>query len=224
MPTTTYNIDRILERVPDQSRASILDTMNELQIIVYSQDCLQTQKITSNGYPPFIETQSGVYEYECPVDCRRTDSIFTLNPMRKSRIRPTGPRREYYFRNRGFYKANIRSRDATIDDLAKVYFDDDPGDTTDNFYHLYYVKPIELSDESVNLTFPEEVHYLVRKAVVSMFTAEEYGESGIEEQTIERVAKKIRNTLNRGAQGVVGFTPVPEEYMDDNTRHYGYRV
>jgi len=224
MPSTVYNIDRIIERVPDQSRATILDVMDEIQTIIYSQDCLQTQKIESTGYPPYIVTTDGIYEYNCPSDCRRTAAVFTLNPRRRSRIRPIGPRREYYFRDRGYYKVNVRTKDANIDDLAVLWFDDDPGDTTETYYHLYYIKPTPLEDETINLTLPEEVHWLVRKAVIAMFTTEEYGDSAFDDNTIERVARKIRNSLNRGAQGVIGHTPVREELMDDSARHYGYRI
>lgn len=224
MPTTIYNIDRIIESVPEMSRAVILDTMNEIQLIVYSQDCIQTQKIESTGYPPYIVTAAGVFEYDMPADCRRVNAVFTLNPMRRSRLRPIGPRREYYFRNRGFYKLNVRTKDANIDEVAKLWFDEDPGDTTDSYYLSYYIKPTPLTDESINLTIPEELHYLVRKGVIAMFNTEEYGVSNLDEAVIEKISRKIRNSMNRGAQGVLGFTPIMEEQMDDNTRHYGYRV
>jgi hypothetical protein len=224
MPTTTYNIDRIIERVPEKSREAIRDTLDEIQLIVYSQDCLQTQKVLSTGMPPFITTVANTYEYDCPSDCRRTACVFSVEvPMTKSRSRPIGPRREYYFRNRGYYQVPVNSRDATYENAAKLFFQDNPGDTTSVYYHLYYIKPTRITSEEIQLTLPEETHYLLRKAVCSLFTTEDYGESGFDDDVIEKVARKIRNSLNRGYQSNVGMTPIPEEYQDDTTGVYGFR-
>lgn len=225
MPTTTYNIDRIIERVPNMSRATILDVLNEIQLIVYSQDCQQTQKLLSTGEPPYIITQDEVYQYNCPVDCRRTEMIFTASfPATRSRIRPIGPRIEYYFRNKGYYQVAANSRDALPGQVATVTFSKNPGPTTDAYFHLYYVKATPITDETIQLTIPEELHWLVRKAVVAMFTTEEYGDSPMDEQVIEKVARKIRNQLNRGFQSNLGQTPVQEQYQDVLSSFYRYRM
>jgi len=224
MPTTQYNIDRIQERVTNRTRETIRDVLNEVQLIVYSQDCFQTQRINSDGMPPLLVTQDGVYQYDAPEECRRTESIFTLNPITRSRSRPVGPRREYYFRSKGYYGVPVATRDATLaDPLCKIIFQDNPGETTENFYHLYYIKPTPILDESTQLTLPEETHYLLRKAVIAMFTTSDYGESSFDDSVIERVSKKIRNSLNRGKQGIAGRTPICAEYQDDCNRSYGYR-
>jgi hypothetical protein len=224
MPSTTYNIDRIQRSVPDESRETIRDVLNEIQLVVYSQDCFQTQRIDSNGMPPILTTVDGVYEYDCPDECRRTEAIFTLNPLTRSRARPTGPRQEYYFRNKGYFKAAISTRDATIDSVAKITFQDNPGSTGSNFYHLYYIKPTPIISEDIQLTLPEETHYLIRKAVVAMFVTEKYGQSAFDDSVMERVARKIRNSLNRGAQSNAGETQIREEFQDDYQKYYGYRV
>jgi hypothetical protein len=226
LPTIQYNIDRILERVPDQSPQTILDMLDEIQTIVYSQDCLQTQKILdATGLPPYIVTTDGVYEYDCPSDCRRTAAVFSLaDTLRKINTRPVGPAKAYYFRNKGYANVGATTRDATPGKLAKLFFADNPGNTTDVYYHLYFIKPTPLTDVSIQLTLPDEVHYLLRKAVIAMFTTEEYGESPQDEATIERVSRKIRNSLNRGYMSNVGQTPIQEEYQDDNFRYYGYRI
>lgn len=224
MPTTQQNIERILQRVPDQSPEVILDALNEIQTIVYSQNCLQTQKLESTGLPPFLATTDEVYEYDCPSDCRQTAAIFSLSStIRRFNTRPIGPTRSYYFRNKGYALIGASSRDAYSGQVAKVFFEANPGTTTNVYYHLYYIKPTELSDVSVQLTIPEEMHWLLRKAVIAMFTTEEYGESAMDENTIERVARKIRNSLNRGYQSNVGQTPIPEELQSDNTYRYERR-
>jgi hypothetical protein len=225
MPTTEYNVERILTRVRDQTPETILDVLNEIQTIVYSQDCLQTQKIGSTGMPPYIATTDAVYEYNCPADCRRTASIFSLSDaLRRVNIRPVGPEKTYYYRNKGYMNVSAITRDATPGVLGKIFFGDNPGTTTDVYYHLYFIKPTELTDVSVQLTLPDEVHWLLRKAVIAMFTSDEYGDNPQEEAIIERVARKIRNSLNRGYMSNVGQTPIQPEYQDGNTSHYGYHI
>lgn len=224
MPTTQYNIERLLERLPDQSPEVLLTVLDEIQTIVYSQNCLQTQKIESTGLPPFLATTDGTYEYNCPADCRQTAAVFSLSStIRRYDTRPVGPTRNYYFRNKGYALIGASSRDAYSGQVAKVFFEANPGTTTDVYYHLYYIKPTALSDVSVQLTIPEELHWLLRKAVIAMFTTEEYGESALDESTIERVARKIRNGLNRGYMSNVGQTPIQEEYQADYSRRYERR-
>jgi hypothetical protein len=107
--------------------------------------------------------------------------------------------------------------------MAKVFFQEDPGDSSSVYYHLYYIKPTRITAENIQLVLPEETHYLLRKAVVALFTTEDYGESGFDDDVIEKVARKIRNSLNRGYQSNSGMTPIPEEYQDDVSGSYGYR-
>ncbi len=221
MPTTVYNIDRIIKRVPEASRADILDVLDEIQTIVYSQDCLQTLKLESTGLPPLLVTTKGVYQYNAPSDCRRIEAIVTQSlSVNRTRSRPVGPRKEYYFRNKSFYKVAASTRDANISDLAKIYLEDDPGDTTNVYYLVYYIKPTPLTAEDVELTIPEELHYRIRSAVIAMFTTEDYGESGFDNEVIKKTAREVRNSLNRGYQSNVGMTPIQEEYQCAETTHY----
>jgi hypothetical protein len=212
MGTTAYNVGMINRRCQKETPEMILQILNEVQTIVYSQDCLQTLKITSTGMPPFLATQQNVYEYNCPYDCRNTSAIFTARtPKGASRVRPVGPRREYYFRERGYALLSAESRPASIENLAKVFFQEDPGTTVDQYYHLYYIKPTPLLTIDVQLTLPEETHFLLREAAISMITSDEYGKSQFDEAIMAKVARKIRNSLNKGYFGNSGKTPVREE-------------
>lgn len=213
MPTTTANIDLILRRVSNATRQEILDAMDEMQLIVYSQNSFQTLKIESTGLPPIIQTTQGQYEYDCPADCRVAAAVFALDPpLGYQRNRATGPRREYFFRNRAYVAIDAECRPASIDDVAKVYFREDPGTTTDKYYLPYYIQPTRLTDESIQLVLEEHTHYSLRQAVIAMFTSEQYGKSGFDDQVIERAAKKIRSQLNRGYGSSLGITPIQPEY------------
>lgn len=202
----------------------ILQILNEVQNIVYSQNCLQTTRLTSTGMPPFINTQQGVYEYDAPADCRVTNAIFTAStPKVFNRQRPVGPRREYYFRNKGFYLLSAETRYQTPQEpVSKIYFQEDPGTTTNQYYHLYHIKPVELTSIDVPLTLPDEVHYLLREAVISMITSDEYGKSNFDEAIFDKVARKIRNSLNKGYFGGWGKTPIQEE-MQEYSNELGHR-
>jgi len=214
MPTTEQNCYRIQLGISEKTIPEILDALNEVQKIVYGQNCAQTLKYTSEGLPPYLVTADGIYEYDCPADCRTTAAVLTLEDMTGyTRGRNPEPRSEYYFRGKQYMTVPATSVDATIDTVGTVRFRDNPGASTTKYYHAYYIKPTELSDISIQLTLPEETHYLLRQAVVAMLTMEGYGESQFDDQIIDRIAKKIRNKLNGGWQGGVRQTPYPTEYM-----------
>jgi hypothetical protein len=213
MPTTTSNIDKILRRCTEATREEIRDAIDEVQKIVYSQNSFQTMKIESTGMPPYLVTTQGVYEYDCPSDCRVAAAVFSIEQARGyQRSRVMGPRREYFYRGRGYVPANVEVRPATIENVAKVYFREDPGTTTEKYFLPYYIKPNDIGDENVQLVLPEHLHWRLREAVVAMLTSEEYGESERETKIMERTIKKIRGELNKGFGNIVGVTPIQPEY------------
>lgn len=225
MPSTEYNVQMVLRRCPKESPETIVDIFNEIQTIVYSQDCRQTEYIDpTTGKPPYIVTTDGVYAYDCPANCRRTAAIFTVNPQRGyNRNQPTGVRSEYFFRNKEYCRVAADSRDATPDDVAKVYFQDNPGGTTETYFHLYYLKPPVISDISQQLIFPDELHYKLRKGVISFITADEYGNSAYDEEMLEKISKDMRKALNRGMNSNPGTTPIREVDREYDEYGYGYR-
>ena len=225
MPSTQYNISMIKTAVQNYSRQQILDVLNEVQQIVYSENTMQVAKIDpATGMPPYLETVAGQRFYECPADCRETTAIFWERPNRGySPSQNRGLYTEYIYRNARFYQTAITSNNALVDVLANLTFIDDPGDTTTQYFHEYTMKPVSLTAESVQLVIPEELHYLMRKAVIAMLSVENYGETGYDEVVIEKIAKKIRRKLNKGAQAKPGITPYREEYMDgDSPNSFNY--
>lgn len=229
MPTTAENVTFLQRRVPNYSRAEILATMSELYEEIYSQNTQDTLYIdTSTGMPPYIATTLGTYTYNCPANCRETAAIFaTEMPRTYSRTRPIGPRREYYFRDKGYYDIPLSKTTPIRPDgtLATVTFYDNPGTTTDQYYHLYYVTVTPLTTESVEMLLPDQTHRELRRAVLASLKAEDYGETGEEEAVIKDALRKIRGVLNRGAQGRTNKTPVPTEYQSySDLGHYGRRL
>jgi hypothetical protein len=213
MPTTEANVALIQKRASEATTQEILDVLDEVQLIAYSANCFQTQKIESTGMPPLLVTTSGIMAYTCPIDCRSTACVFSETPERGySRI--TSDERSYYFSNKKYVAADIEARDANISDLATIKFHVDPGTTTDKYYHLYYVKPIRLTSIDIELTLPEETHWLLRKAVVALLTSDSYGDSQYELKMIDEVAKRIRSKLNAGTGSSSGIPAIQPEYLD----------
>jgi hypothetical protein len=232
MPSLTFNIDRIIARIPSEGRPAILDALSEIQTIIYGSDCAQTQKIDPlTGHPPLLVTVSGQLQYDVPSDCRRTAAVLFRPPRRGEVIWPAcrhfnSDLPPISFLGRRYPAVRVSTRDTLPGAAGTITFTHDPGDTTDRYYHLYYIKPTPLTDETTDsLTLPDEVHYLLRQAVIAMFTSDEYGQSPLEQQTIENVAKKVRNALNRGYQASRGRVPCQIENQDvfgDGSDYYNY--
>lgn len=228
MPTTLYNVNRILDRCPNYQVQDIVDLLNEIQTVVYSQDVEQFYYLDpSTGFPPFVVTTQGQYQYDCPANCRRTAIVFSANlPTTYSRTRPVGPRREYYFRNRGYFSIPVSQYDAIPDSgqVARIIFRDDPGDSTDKYYHLYWLLPNTISDLGDQLDIPPHLHYRIRSGVIAMLSSEQYGNSNYQEDMIDRLARKIRSEMHRGAQPRSGQTPWQEEFQEyPDAGYHGYR-
>lgn len=222
MPSTEYNVDQIIRRFPKESPESILGVINEIQKLVCSQDSYQFEKIESTGMPPFLATTDGIYEYDCPVDCRRTIAVFTLNRNSgyKSQ-KSSGLNSEFSLRNRNYTKVAISTRAKTPRSVGKIYFQDNPGTTTNKYYHAYYTVPQDLTDISMQLLIPDEAHYILREGVIAMLTSDEYGKGQLDEAIMQKTIKKIRAVLNKGEGATVGRVGIREcDYEVSTGRTY----
>jgi hypothetical protein len=218
MATTSQVVTSIQNRITGYSRQQILSVMNEIYEEAYCNDVEQTLYIDpATGQPPYLATQDGVFTYDCPANCRRTDAIFTTEvPRNFSRSRPVGPRRQYYFRNKGYYRIAVsQTKDALPDkdQVATVTFYENPGTTTNVYFHAYYLLVDRLDTENVQLDIQPQVHRQLIRGTIAYLRAEDYG-TVQSEAIIEDVVKKIRRELNKGLQGRTGKTPIREEHQE----------
>ena len=218
MPTTQYNISMIKHAVQNYSREQIREVLDELQLIVYSENTMQTTRIDpATGMPPYIATTEGQREYDCPAECRETAAIFWESPKRQySPSRNRALYTEYIFRNARYYKIAVTSKSALINTLATITFIDDPGTTIDKYFHEYFIKPTRITSEQIQLTLPEETHYYMRSGVIAMLSSENYGKTGFDTDVIEKLARKIRTKLNRGTQARSERTPCKKNLGMEN--------
>lgn len=219
MPTTSYNVTQIKNVLGNYSRTQILDTLNEVHQIVMSDNNEQNKKIDSTtGMPPFLVTTAGIRQYDCPVDCREVSAVFckkNFNNYNIGNINDINTINTYYnYRNTYFYRMAVTSTVALYNDLATVTFINDPGSTTDVYYLEYFTKPIAITSESIQMQIPEEGHYLVRKLVIAMLSDENYGDTMIYIQLMDKLKRMVKNRLNRGVQAREGRAVIQPEYRD----------
>jgi hypothetical protein len=203
----------IKNAVGNYSRQQILEVLNEISLITFSDNTMRVERIDpATGMPPLLTTVNNQRHYNQPADCRETAAIFVEDPQRQyTPLQEKALYTEYVWRGTRYYKVAVRSQAATIDQLATITFIDNPGATTDRYYNNYYIRHIPLTSETIQSAFPEEIHYLLRNGVIQMLKGESYSAGLGDVDPIERLASRIRNKLNKGAQARVNRTPWPEE-------------
>lgn len=233
MPSTASMVDRIQRAVSNYSRPQIIDAMNEVLKIVYSQPAAQMQAIDpTTGQPPFLATTAGQYTYDLPDDCRECVAAVIDTGVLASGSTTThyglpvfSDAKTLIAFNRLWRVIPATSIAATYDEPATITFTDDPGTTTDNINIVYFKKAPEIETQDDPVPLPENLHYLMRQATLAMLSTENYGETGFNNQVLENTVVKIRTEMNRGTQARVGKTPVQVQDMNFTTQGYmaGYR-
>ena len=227
MPTTSSNVTEIVNAVSNYSRLQVLDKLNELQLIVYATGAIQTEVIDPDtGMPPYLETTAGQKHYNLGADVRQTIAIFTKYARRGySPHRDTNTRSvydSYLYRSVTYWKMAVRSQDALQDAVANLTFVNDPGTTTERYYHRYVKKVTPLTSEDIQMDLPEHVHWIMREGVISLLSKENYGQVGKRRELIKQICMEVANELGKGAQGKSLRTPVQFEQLSLDGEYPGY--
>lgn len=140
----------------------ILHYLNIAQNILYNIDSEQTMIIDeSTGNLPTIDTSDGVFAYDLPstvrnvreivVDSASTNSLITINQdygaNRLGRVETITISNNEYYRIRG-----IRSYPANEDNVAKIVFTSNPGDTTGIYRYVGFLLATQLTADTVPLS------------------------------------------------------------------------
>jgi len=215
MPTTRDNVAWIHRRNPKYSPTEILEILNEVH-----QRCVEQEidaflyKDPSTGMPPFLQTQAGVFVYDCPANCRKTSKVAILKSSKEFIYNDTLSRgifnyQEFEWCGKTYLNIPyINQSDALPDNnvLATVTFGSlkNPGDTTDKYYHFYWIKanPIEVLEDEMQL--PPSTHFMVRNAICAQISAEDYGNSQENFAIIDKLVRDVKNALSSGANGRIG--------------------
>jgi len=225
--TTTQVITFLKDKfAQDWSRTSILDLLNTVQHIMCDHDCEQmTYTCDNSNFPvPFLKTTAGIIEYEIidanlssnitisnyATSCRRVSNLFiksngdyTQNYNQNYRREPFayGNVNPSYMNNTGitFERWPARFIDARGVQPAKVIFLEDPGLTTDKFYVEFFTNPIELSSESIPMSFNvTEFFDVILDGVVGLVEQAEHGESKRWDKFMTTGCKKFWSNINKG--------------------------
>jgi len=217
--TTSEMVTFIQKQVTNYTREEILEFYNRVNEFVLHKPLYQRMKLdgTNGGFPPFLATQNNVYEYECPSDCWRTVRVFSERLQRSFASRNFVTRnRLYYFTKQSTFEIAVRSFDATETEPGRVIFDTNPGDTTEQFYHLYLLKARQLTSEQIQTELPVVHHLYMRYGTLALIRDEEYGNGAFMQWVNDKQsgAKQIWYQLNKGDQGRLFRTIIREEFQE----------
>jgi hypothetical protein len=153
---TSALVTALKKEFPDWSRTEILDMINEVQKIVFTQRPTAQMRIYNNalssstlGLDPTLNTTAGVYEYQI------NSSTCTMSSgTRAWRVVSV-------YKDDEEEQEEITTFDGSANDdslCAKVIFDSDPGTTTNTYHIRCYKYPTEITVESIRTIIPEQFH------------------------------------------------------------------
>lgn len=230
--TTTQIITFIKNNfAPDWSRTKILDLLNIVQHMLCDHDCEQMLFTCDNGdFPaPYLLTTSGTIEYQIvdanlshpitwkgmPTTCRRVKDIFVKieGPLnydygrryRRESFRYSVPNPWYMLgANRiTFERVPARMIDGNELQAAKIIFPENPQTHTDKYLIEFWVNPIELSSESIQMSLnASEFFDVILDGVVGMIEQAEHGESRRWERFMAEGRKRFWSNINKGNENM----------------------
>lgn len=223
MPSTAYNVDVISRAVGNFSRPQIVQALNEVCMILYSENMRQTVAMGEDGQIPTIFTVAGTYKYNMAPNVRQVAYVVGKNGVKLSdnsghSLTPVSDGRWVTVNGYAYLLIPTVSTVATHDSSATITFISDPG--TEEYRILYFKKADEIETESDPIPFPDELHRDIRACVIAMLNVENYGQTGVDENVFQMSMSKVRTKLNKGTQNRVGRTGVQ---LQEFTPIYGNR-
>jgi hypothetical protein len=232
MPSTRYNVALLSKFNPTFSWEEIAAALNEVHNQCMSQNLdafLVKDPIT--GMPPYLITQSGVFEYPAPDDCRQVCKLFvdpgyyryvssytqgTALQNTASQIRAE----EFTWMGQIWLSLPWIYSTPAIGNIGDPGYvapiigfggNWDPGTTvtppvptnisTQNYYLLYWKKPNQILTPDDVMQLPDELMADVRRAVNEMLSVEDYGNTGSDLSYMEQAKKVTRMYFNRTLSG-----------------------
>lgn len=198
MSTTSENLTLLKRALNKFSKEELLGALNDAVQLVYEQGSEATWYYDpATGNPPYLATQDNVFEYDAPSDCSQVVSVFAEYPRDRGYARGVNYEYDTYrWNDREWAKAPVDVRPKTADDVAKIIFRTNPGDTTEKYYLLYSLEHPTIDSVNVQMRIPARAHLWVRELVKIMLAAESYGDAGNYAMNVEAMIKRIRNTMN----------------------------
>ena len=219
---TQEMVSYIQRKASGYSREEILNLLSFVYNYVYSSDVMQQTEYVdpATGMPPFLATTAGQVTYDCPANCRETIAIFTKDIERYYPSNYNFRQTTYVYGNKKYYRILVKSFTASSGAIATLTFFDNPGTTTQTYYHLFSIQPINLTSEDIQLIMPEDQDLNLIDGVLARVRDEKFGDK-TDWQHFKRFTKpEMQARFNDGAQGRLHETQTRREYQ--HYPNYGY--
>ncbi len=210
-------IANIKAKNPDYETPTILALYDMIQDFVYSRDLDQMLFFDTTGMPPLLTTVSGTKQYSFPtgtyaVDVRKTSAML-FDPQN---VNTAGWGYGTNLTNYDVY--NLRGREYYLEPFAQtektetadnmVWFDNDPGDTTAKYYHLFYRAAPKILSVDSHLIIPSQHSLRLQACVLELIANEDYGDRDSLEYIENKLAKRIWADMDKAKQGRPMRTPL----------------
>lgn len=223
MPSTSENVTEIVNALGGYSRPQVLSKLDEVQLICFATGAVQTEVYDTNtGMPPYLATTQGQRYYVLGADVRQTIAVFTETARRGYAPYRGTHSRAYTYKNSDYKRLAVRSTNKLLNSVATLTFVNDPGTTTENYFHLYVRENSRLTSEAIQLSVPENIHWVLRDGVVALLNKENYGQVGNRRELIKQIQLEVANELGKGDMGKNIRTPVQLEHQSLEDENWSY--
>jgi hypothetical protein len=219
MPTTSQNITTIIQQLNGWDRDGqhgVLPFYNEANNILLQNENEEMVKVdNATGLLPLLTTLAGQFKYSLPSGVWRIDSILVLIPTESTYgINPLSTfqlddRPVKYVKWAGHKFLQFQAVRCYDEDTlnAGILFQLDPGDSTDFFYYYGYVKPNQITAETIQSQIPGRYHmsHLI-PATIKLLEGIQNGTMMQARQEINTLIKPdFWNEMNKGGKQRSGF-------------------
>lgn len=197
MPTTKWVVTRVvsLTKWNRDGDRGVLPILDEIHRYMRSHDCETNLYIDpSTGFPPYLTTTAGTYQYSMEDTVRKIGRVFTAQT--ENGYDDVSQYRYLAYLGEQYYEVPVTTRPRTRGTNAYLVFRDDPGTSTSKYFYERYDEPATISSESVNLEVEEQFHDLVVDGCVARIREYEYGDNAPYMQWRDRVAVDYWGTQN----------------------------
>lgn len=220
MATTREMINWMKQQAEGWNRTGergLLEVLDHAQEILMDQESHQHIAYRTDGKLPHLTTVDGTYQYTLDqattglaFDIHKVDDVlvpadlvidfdYDIFPHYRPPHEPMLFNGIEYLR---FYE--VATTEALQGSYPTLTFRVNPGDTTKQFYILSYKKAATLTSESVALSVPKKYHHTTLLPVAMLLLEARQNGTFVENLEVieQRYAKRFRQDMDRGAQGV----------------------
>lgn len=189
-------ITYVKRRAPAWSRADILDLLNDIQETVFSNSAELLRYLDeSTGRDKILTTTQGTYVYELSASAFGADIHFIENIYQYEN--PEG-----YYNKQFLEDVAANTFKATGSTMAKIVFNEDPGDS--EYYITCFRKPTPITSENVQPEIPE---YMLLKyvygGVIGLIEMAEHGDSNTYREWVSITLPELMYELNNDGHTLV---------------------